>query len=530
MRPDGGPRARIARHTAMTSAQTPTHGQPHHWSQSRPKIRPIRLALSWLVAAAALLVAAWLVPGATVNGFGGALAAAAAIARAERDRCRRSSPRCGCRSCCSWASCSILSLDALMLLAADSADRRRPPGRLVLVGARRRPRRRGGRRRPRRHPRHERRRHVHAARDPAHRAPLRRADASPTRRGSSSSRSTGSRCRCCGARCATGTRRRWRAGSPRARTGWSSGRPTSPRRPAPARPGSCSARTTTSRRSAGSRRRRGRLMACSAPADCAEIERRHATGRRPARSNGGASRGNLLSGEADDVILTVSRMDAEKTREPRLPRLLRERVQRDAGRSCCSSGRSCSSGRPPAQAKRRDVRPRGHRGGIYPFLRAAMCVVVRDLIVYGVLTDMMKGRPAVYATFSSYDEVAHHSGLERADTLEALRKLDQQFGRIERAAPLRGPAVRDRRALRPRPDAGRDVQAAERLRARRARRALARARQRRRRRGRRRADSDGRPRRRRGDRRHGEEEARPRTTSPTATWSSSARATSASST
>ena len=60
-------------------------------------------------------------------------------------------------------------------------------------------------------------------------------------------------------------------------------------------------------------------------------------------------------------------------------------------------------------------------------------MVVRDLIVFGVLTDMMRGRPAVYATFSSYDEVAHHSGLERADTLEALRKLDQQFGRIERA-------------------------------------------------------------------------------------------------
>jgi hypothetical protein len=48
---------------------------------------------------------------------------------------------------------------------------------------------------------------------------------------------------------------------------------------------------------------------------------------------------------------------------------------------------------------------------------------------------MMRGRPAIYATFSSYDEVAHHSGLERADTLEALRKLDQQFGRIERARP-----------------------------------------------------------------------------------------------
>ena len=39
----------------------------------------------------------------------------------------------------------------------------------------------------------------------------------------------------------------------------------------------------------------------------------------------------------------------------------------------------------------------------------------------------------MYATFSSYDEVAHHSGLERADTMEALRKLDGQFARIERS-------------------------------------------------------------------------------------------------
>ena len=66
-------------------------------------------------------------------------------------------------------------------------------------------------------------------------------------------------------------------------------------------------------------------------------------------------------------------------------------------------------------------------------MRGALCVFVRDLIVSGVLTDMMRGRPAVYATFSSYDEVAHHSGLERADTLEALRKLDDHFAHIEHA-------------------------------------------------------------------------------------------------
>ena len=57
------------------------------------------------------------------------------------------------------------------------------------------------------------------------------------------------------------------------------------------------------------------MMTCSAPADCAEIERRHATGI-GLLTDGGASRGNLLSGEADEVILTVSRIDAEKRANP----------------------------------------------------------------------------------------------------------------------------------------------------------------------------------------------------------------------
>jgi uncharacterized membrane protein YvlD (DUF360 family) len=175
----------------------------------------------------------------------------------------------------------------------------------------------------------------------------------------------------------------------------------------------------------------GRLIACSAPADCAEIERRHATGA-GLLVNGGASRGNLLSGEADEVILTVSRVEAEKKANP-------------GYRAFFANGFNVTRAlvlffwevllewTAAIRAASRDVRPRGHRGGIYPLMRAGMCVIVRDLVVYGVLTDMMRGRPAIYATFASYDEVAHHSGLQRADTMEALRKLDQQFGNIERA-------------------------------------------------------------------------------------------------
>ena len=172
-------------------------------------------------------------------------------------------------------------------------------------------------------------------------------------------------------------------------------------------------------------------MTCSAPPDCAEIERRHSTGI-GLLVDGGASRGNLLSGEAEDVILTVSRIEEEKKSNPGYRAFFAngDNVTRTL---VLFTWEVILEWTAALRARRRDVQPRGHRGGIYPFMRAALCVFVRDLIVSGVLTDMMRGRPAVYATFSSYDEVAHHSGLERADTLEALRKLDDQFAQIERA-------------------------------------------------------------------------------------------------
>ena len=172
----------------------------------------------------------------------------------------------------------------------------------------------------------------------------------------------------------------------------------------------------------------GTMMVCSSPEHCAEIERRHSTGI-GLLTNGGASRGNLLSGEAEETILTVSRMEAEKGANPGYRAFLADGVNVTQA-LVLFVWEVVLEVTAALRAARRDVRPRGHRGGYYPFLRGALCVVVRNAIVFGVLTDMMRGRPAVYATFSSYDEVAHHSGLERADTLEALRKLDQQFGRI----------------------------------------------------------------------------------------------------
>jgi putative membrane protein len=89
------------------------------------------------------------------------------------------------------------------------------------------------------------------------------------------------------------------------------------------------------------------------------------------------------------------------------------------------------------QARRKDTQPRlgkDKRGGIYPLLRAFTTVLMRELNIQTLIGDMFAGVPSAYATFVGYDEVAHHSGVESEDALDALYKIDQQFGRLASAA------------------------------------------------------------------------------------------------
>ena len=405
------------------------YGEEVAWSPGRPRLSAPRVVLSWLVAAASLMVAAWLIPGADVNGFGGALVAALVIAILNALLPPLiAALRLPFMLLIGFAL--ILVLDALMLVAADnitdgdiSVDSFWSALLVALVAAAfgvildvvlgtndddtytfrvtQRIARRSGER-----VLTDASGIVFLEIDGLALPVLRRA----MRDGS------------------VPTMAAWLADGSHRLTEWET---------------DLSSQTGASQAGIllGSNedipafrwveKETATLMTCSAPPDCAEIERRRATGI-GLLIDGGASRGNLLSGEADHVILTVSKIEAEKQANPGYRAFLANgfNVTRilvlifwEIVLEVIGAWRQRS----------RDVRPRGHRGGIYPLLRAVLCVFIRDLIVYGVLTDMMKGRPAVYATFSSYDEVAHHSGLERSDTLEALRKLDQQFARIDRA-------------------------------------------------------------------------------------------------
>ncbi|MDV6012334.1 phage holin family protein [Haloechinothrix sp. LS1_15] len=188
----------------------------------------------------------------------------------------------------------------------------------------------------------------------------------------------------------------------------------------------------------------GRVMACSSPRDAAEIERRHADGR-GLLAGGGASRGNLFTGDASHASLTMSSVALL------LPKGLRRvggnrtgagyytyfanpvNALRTIGSAIVDIVREVLAA---ASQRRADVRPRVDRGGLYPFKRVGTTVISRDVVVFAILEDMLAGRPVVYADFVGYDEVAHHSGIERYDTLATLRSIDQQIGRLRRACQL----------------------------------------------------------------------------------------------
>jgi uncharacterized membrane protein YvlD (DUF360 family) len=177
---------------------------------------------------------------------------------------------------------------------------------------------------------------------------------------------------------------------------------------------------------------RGAAIVTNHPRDAEEIERRHSDGKGLLHADG-ASRANILSGDAPHSMLTMS--TALRRRRP-IGRDYAAYLARPyaAARTLVQALAEVGRERRAARAQvRDDVRPRIARGRSYAFVRAWATVVQRDLQVATVVGDALAGRPVVYTTFLAYDEVAHHSGIERSDALAVLHDLDRQIARIAAA-------------------------------------------------------------------------------------------------
>jgi uncharacterized membrane protein YvlD (DUF360 family) len=178
---------------------------------------------------------------------------------------------------------------------------------------------------------------------------------------------------------------------------------------------------------------RGAAIVTNHPRDAEEIERRHSDGRGLLHADG-ASRANILSGDAPHSMLTMS--TALRRRRP-IGRDYAAYFARPSAvaRTLVLALADIARERRAARSQARDdVRPRIARSRSYALIRAWATVVQRDLQVAAVVGDVLVGRPVIYTTFLAYDEVAHHSGIERHDALAVLRDLDHQIARIARAS------------------------------------------------------------------------------------------------
>ena len=178
-----------------------------------------------------------------------------------------------------------------------------------------------------------------------------------------------------------------------------------------------------------------RMLVSNHPEDAAEIVRRASNGE-GLLSNDGASVGNLVSGDAVRSYITMATIK-DKTHglgqsdafysffvSPTnymhslvltISEIIKEYIQ--AGRQ-----------------ERAGMVPIMHRGMPYPIARAATNVLLRSLGTSLVMEEMYRGTPVIYIDYTDYDEIAHHSGPERAETLDALDGVDRTIASLERAA------------------------------------------------------------------------------------------------
>jgi Type I phosphodiesterase / nucleotide pyrophosphatase/Mycobacterial 4 TMS phage holin, superfamily IV len=180
-------------------------------------------------------------------------------------------------------------------------------------------------------------------------------------------------------------------------------------------------------------REAGRVLVANRPDDAAIIEKRATTGA-GLLADDGLSIGNLFTGDAPRAVLTMSRLGGGR-RSAAARQTFAWFVTNPNGftRGVIRTVAEVAKERwQAARQNRLNVLPRVHRGWTFAGLRAATNVLQRDLNTAVVAEEMRKGTKSIYVDYVDYDEIAHHAGMFRPESLAALDGLDKVLGTLER--------------------------------------------------------------------------------------------------
>ncbi|GAA1742120.1 phage holin family protein [Isoptericola hypogeus] len=185
-------------------------------------------------------------------------------------------------------------------------------------------------------------------------------------------------------------------------------------------------------------REQGRMVVTNRPADAADVERRASDGR-GLLAGGGAAVSTMFSGDAATSLLVMSRAASGLGPGPMFVRFFSSPfvLVRAVVGTVAEALKELYQG---WQQTVRGVRPRVARHGWYPVLRAVTNVLLRDLNTSLVAEQLVRGVPVVCVDLVDYDEIAHHAGPLRPESLRALEGLDRVLGlweEVARGAPRR---------------------------------------------------------------------------------------------
>lgn len=179
----------------------------------------------------------------------------------------------------------------------------------------------------------------------------------------------------------------------------------------------------------------GRLVVTNHPKDAEYVERGFSDGR-GLLADGGVSLSNVFSGDAPVSLLTMSTAARKGARRGPTREVSSYLVDPfGLTRSLVLTvGEMIKEVFQARRQRARHIEPRVHRAASYVALRGVTNVLLRDLNLNLAAEHMMRGAPALYCDFVDYDEIAHHAGPTRAESLASLDGVDWVLGTLEQLA------------------------------------------------------------------------------------------------